>query len=330
MCRIEENDRINSANKGSYYVVGVDIGGTNTKFGIVNSEGVIMIQGSMSTTGYPVFGDYVEQVCLELEKMIGKCGLEGHIQAVGIGAPNANFHKGTIESAPNLEWKGVVPLAKTFSVRLGLPVRVSNDANAAALGEMLYGAARGMGNFIVLTLGTGVGGGVVANGNLVSGHDGLAGELGHVIIDNSPDARVCGCGRAGCLEAYCSASGIARTAGMMLANTDTPSLLRNIEAPLSAKDIFLAAEQDDKIAKDIFEYTGNILGKALANFIAILNPEAVIIFGGVSKAGEYLLEPVRRAIDDNVLPILKGKTQLLVSTLKDSDAAILGASAIAW
>ncbi|HZK03783.1 MAG TPA: ROK family protein [Bacteroidaceae bacterium] len=330
MCLIEENDRVNSVNNSSRYVIGIDIGGTNTKFGIVNSEGVIMVQGSMSTTGYPVFGDYVEQVCLELEKMIGKCGLEGHIQAVGIGAPNANFHEGTIESAPNLEWKGVVPLAKTFSVRLGLPVRVSNDANAAALGEMLYGTARGMGNFIVLTLGTGVGGGVVANGKLVSGHDGLAGELGHVIIDNSPDARVCGCGRAGCLEAYCSASGIARTADMMLAYTDTPSLLRNIEAPLSAEDIFLAAEQDDKIAKDIFEYTGNILGKALANFIAILNPEAIIIFGGVSKAGGYLLEPVRRAIDDNVLPILKGKTQLLVSTLKDSDAAILGASAIAW
>lgn len=330
MCLIEGNERITSVNKGSRYVVGIDIGGTNTKFGIVDSEGVIIIQSSMSTTGYPVFSDYVEQVCVELERMIGEHGLEGHIQAVGIGAPNANYHKGTIESAPNLIWKGVVPLAETFSARLGLPVRVTNDANAAALGEKIFGAARGMEDFIVITLGTGVGGGVVANGKLVCGHDGLAGELGHIIIDSCPDARLCGCGRKGCLEAYCSATGVEKTVRTMLARAKQPSLLQGKEGPVSAKDVFLAAEKGDRVAKEVFEYTGTILGKALANFVAFSSPEAIIIFGGLSKAGKHLLGPVKKALDINVLPIFKGKTKLLVSQLKDSDAAILGASAIAW
>ena len=225
------------------------------------------------------------------------------IRGIGVGAPNGNYYTGTIEFAPNLPWKGILPLAAMFEERLGIPTALTNDANAAAIGEMTYGAARGMKDFIMITLGTGVGSGIVINGQMVYGHDGFAGELGHVIARR--DGRVCGCGRA--------------------------SLLRNIPAEnITSKDVYDAAVQGDKLAQEIFEFTGNILGEALADAIAFSSPEAIVLFGGLAKSGDYIMKPIQKAIDDNILNIYKGKTKLLVSELKDSDAAVLGASALAW
>ena len=246
-----------------------------------------------------------------------------------MGAPNANYYTGQIEQAPNLPWKGTVPLARMLQERLTLPVTLTNDANAAALGEMTYGVARGMKDFIMITLGTGVGSGIVINGRLVYGHDGFAGELGHVIVRRG--GRLCGCGRRGCLETYCSATGIVRTVHEMLSSTDTPSLLRDIPLDkVTSKDIYDAAEQGDKLALEIFRFTGTVLGEAFADFIAFSSPEAIVLFGGLAKAGEYIMAPIREAMDANVMSIYKGKTRLLTSALKDSDAAVLGASALAW
>ena len=252
-----------------------------------------------------------------------------NIKGMGVGAPNGNYYNGTIEYAPNLPWKGIIPLAAKFEESLGIPTALTNDANAAAIGEMTYGAARGLRDFIMITLGTGVGSGIVINGQLVYGHDGFAGELGHVIAER--DGRVCGCGRKGCLEAYCSATGVARTAREFLVARSEPSLLRNIPAEnIQSKDVYDAAVKGDKLAKDIFDYTGMILGRAFADFIAFSSPEAIILFGGLAKSGDYIMEPIKKALDENVLPIFKGKTKLLMSQLKDADAAVLGASALGW
>ena len=231
---------------------------------------------------------------------------------------------------PNLPWKGVIPLAAMFEERLGIPTALTNDANAAGIGEMTYGAARGMKDFIMITLGTGVGSGIVINGQMVYGHDGFAGELGHTIIRRE-NGRLCGCGRHGCLETYCSATGVARSAREFLTKSTEPSLLRDIPAEnITSKDVYDAAVKGDKIAQDIFEFTGTILGEALADFIAFSSPEAIVLFGGLAKAGDYIFKPIQKAIDDNVLNIYKGKTKLLASELKDSDAAVLGASALGW
>ena len=236
----------------------------------------------------------------------------------------------SIEFAPNLPWKGVIPLAAMFEERLGIPTALTNDANAAGVGEMTYGAARGMKDFIMITLGTGVGSGIVINGQMVYGHDGFAGELGHTIIRRE-NGRLCGCGRHGCLETYCSATGVARSAREFLTKSTEPSLLRDIPAEsITSKDVYDAAVKGDKIAQDIFEFTGTILGEALADFIAFSSPEAIVLFGGLAKAGDYIFKPIQKAIDDNVLNIYKGKTKLLASELKDSDAAVLGASALGW
>ena len=236
----------------------------------------------------------------------------------------------TIEFAPNLPWKGVIPLAAMFEERLGIPTALTNDANAAGIGEMTYGAARGMKDFIMITLGTGVGSGIVINGQMVYGHDGFAGELGHTIIRRE-NGRLCGCGRHGCLETYCSATGVARSAREFLTKSTEPSLLRDIPAEnITSKDVYDAAVKGDKIAQDIFEFTGTILGEALADFIAFSSPEAIVLFGGLATAGDYIFKPIQKAIDDNVLNIYKGKTKLLASELKDSDAAVLGASALGW
>ena len=251
-------------------------------------------------------------------------------KGIGIGAPNGNYYSGTIEFAPNLPWKGVIPLAAMFEERLGIPTALTNDANAAGIGEMTYGAARGMKDFIMITLGTGVGSGIVINGQMVYGHDGFAGELGHTIIRRE-NGRLCGCGRHGCLETYCSATGVARTAREFLAARTDASLLRNIPAEnITSKDVYDAAVQGDKLAQEIFEFTGNILGEALADAIAFSSPEAIVLFGGLAKSGDYIMKPIQKSIDDNILNIYKGKTKLLVSELKDSDAAVLGASALAW
>lgn len=311
------------------YVVGIDIGGTNTVFGIVDARGTIVASSSIKTGAYAEIEEYVDAVCQNLLPLIVANGGVDKVKGIGIGAPNGNFYSGTIEFAPNLPWKGVIPLATMFEERLGIPTALTNDANAAAIGEMTYGAARGMKDFIMITLVTGVGSGIVINGQLVYGHDGFAGELGHVIIRR--DGRQCGCGRKGCLETYCSATGVTRSAREFLTSSTEPSLLRAIPAEnITSKDVYDAAVKGDKLALDIFEFTGQILGEAIADFIAFSSPEAIILFGGLAKSGEYIFKPIQKAIDENILTIYKGKTKLLMSELKDADAAVLGASALGW
>ena len=311
------------------YVVGMDIGGTNSVFGIVDARGNILCVDSIKTQAYKEFGDYVSAVAEKLLPMIQEVGGVNKIKGMGIGAPNGNYYTGNIEHSANLPWKGIVPLAEEFKKTIGVPITVTNDANAAAIGEMTYGAARGMKNFIEITLGTGVGSGIVVNGQLVYGHDGFAGELGHV-ISRRYNGRQCGCGRCGCLETYCSATGVARTAKEKIDCTDEPTLLRDIEGEITSKDVYDAAVRGDKVAQEVFAFTGAILGEALADFIAFSAPEAIVLFGGLTKAGDLIMKPTLEAMEANVLSIWKGKTKLLVSELKDSDAAVLGASALAW
>lgn len=311
------------------YVVGMDIGGTNTVFGIVDQDGNVVCQDSVKTKAYPIIEDYVNAIGEKLDVLIESVGGKDKINGMGVGAPNGNYYTGNIEFAPNLSWKGIVPLAKLFGERVGVPCKLTNDANAAAIGEMTYGAAKGMKHFIMITLGTGVGSGIVIDGKLVYGHDGFAGELGHVIA--VPDGRLCGCGRKGCLETYCSATGIVRTAKEVLTSSYDPSMLRNIpESELTSKDIFDCAMAGDAIAKDIFQKTGELLGKSLANFTAFSSPEAFIIFGGLAKAGDLIFKPVKEAMEENMLAVFKNKVKVLPSQLKDADAAVLGASALGW
>jgi len=312
------------------YVIGMDLGGTNSVCGIVDARGNILCTDSVKTQQYPNIEDYIQAVCNILMPMIEKVGGIEKIKGFGIGAPNGNYYNGTIEHAPNLPWKGIVPMANMFKTKLGIPVALTNDANAAAIGEMTYGAARGMKNFIVITLGTGVGSGIVINGQLVYGCDGFAGELGHVIMRRE-DGRLCGCGRKGCLETYCSATGVARTAREILTKDSTPSLLRDLNPEeITSKDVYDAAVKGDAIALKIFDFTGKILGEALADFTAFSSPEAFIFFGGLTKSGEYIMDPIKDSYNENVMPIFKGKAKMLVSELKDSDAAVLGASALGW
>ncbi len=311
-------------------VIGIDIGGTGTKIGIVDARGKILARDeSISTNAYPTFEEYINAINEVIGRLIRITDSEGKIRGIGVGAPDNNFYTGNIEHAFNLPWKGVLPLAQMLSECSGIPVRVTNDANAAAIGEMTYGTAKGMKNFIVITLGTGVGSGIVINGELVYGSDGFAGELGHVTMVRGEEGRLCGCGRKGCLEAYCSATGVVRTAKEMLETLDTPSLLRDIKA-ITSRDVYEAALKGDKIALDVFEYTGKMLGEAIADFVAFSSPEAIILFGGLSRAGNLLLAPLQRSLDRSVLHTFKGKTKIIISQLPDSDAAILGASALAW
>ena len=314
------------------YVIGLDLGGTNSVFGIVDSRGEIKATTAIKTGGYDSAEDYVEACVNALQPIIEQVGGIETIKAMGIGAPNGNYYNGTIEFAPNLPWAhtSVVPLAKMFSDKLGVPVALTNDANAAAIGEMVYGVARGMKNFIVITLGTGVGSGIVVNGQLLYGSDGFAGELGHVIMRRE-NGRPCGCGRKGCLEAYCSATGVARTARELLATTDRPSLLRELNPEeITSLDVSIAAGKGDELANEIYEFTGKMLGEACADFAAFSSPEAFIFFGGMTKAGELIMKPIREAYDKQVLKIFKGKAQFLVSGLDGASAAVLGASAVGW
>ncbi len=313
------------------YVIGVDLGGTNTVFGIVNQRGEVMCFDSIRTQEYLTAEAFVEAGVACLQPLLQQVGGIENVKAMGIGAPNANFYSGAIEHAPNLPWKGIVPLADMFSKALGIPVAMTNDANAAAMGEMIYGVARGMKNFIVITLGTGVGSGIVINGQMVYGHDGFAGELGHVTMVRGKEGRTCGCGRTGCLEAYCSATGVARTAREILANTDRPSLLREMEADkITSFDVSIAAGKGDAVAKEIFDFTGKMLGEACADFAAFSSPEAFIFFGGLTKAGDLIMKPIEEAYNAHVMPIFKGKAKFLVSGLMNSNAAVLGASALGW
>lgn len=322
---------MNSQQNLKPYVIGLDLGGTNSVFGIVDSRGEIKATTAIRTQGYAGVDEYVDAAVDALQVIIEQVGGIEQIKAMGIGAPNGNYYNGTIEFAPNLSWgrDGIVPLADMFSKRLNIPVALTNDANAAAIGEMTYGVARGMKNFIVITLGTGVGSGIVVNGQLVYGSDGFAGELGHTIIRK--DGRPCGCGRKGCLECYCSATGVARTAREMLDTTDEPSLLRELNRDeITSLDVSIAAGKGDALAKHIYEFTGEILGEACSDFTAFSSPEAFIFFGGLTKAGDLLMDPIKRAYDKHVLKIFKGKAKFLVSGLDGSSAAVLGASAIGW
>jgi glucokinase len=313
------------------YVIGIDMGGTNTVFGVVDARGTILYSGSIKTGKHADVNDYVDELSQGVKIVINQAGGFRKIKGIGIGAPNGNYFSGCIEKAANLPWKGRIPLAQLISEKLNdIPVTLTNDANAAAIGEMTYGAARGMKDFIMITLGTGVGSGIVIGGNLVYGHDGFAGELGHVIVRRH-NGRMCGCGRQGCLETYTSATGIARTAREYLEIRTENSLLRNLDPDeITSKDIYDAAMMNDKIALDIFEATGHMLGEAFADFIAFSSPEAIILFGGLSKAGKLISDPIQEAMDKNVLSVFAGKTRILFSQLKEADAAILGASALGW
>ena len=317
-------------NNEKQYVIGLDMGGTNSVFGIVDQRGTIIAQTSIKTKAYPVIHDYVAAGVEALKPSLEMIGGIENVRGMGIGAPNGNFYNGTIEYAANLLWGGVVPIAELFSRALGgIPVRVTNDANAAAMGEMAYGAAKGMKNWIMITLGTGVGSGIVVDGKIVYGSDGFAGELGHVIAERN--GRQCGCGRKGCLETYCSATGVSRTAREFLQKYDDPSPLRDLDPEtITSYDVYLAAEKGDKIALEIFEFTGEMLGRACADFACFNSPEAFIFFGGLTKAGHYIMDPIKRAYDENVLANYKGKAQIVFSALKGSEAAVLGASALGW
>lgn len=315
------------------YVIGLDLGGTNSVFGIVDARGDIKATTAIKTGGYEKVEDYVKASVEALQPIIEQVGGIEKIKAMGIGAPNGNYYKGTIEFAPNLPWAhdGIVPLGQMFSDALGIPVALTNDANAAAIGEMVYGVARGMKNFIVITLGTGVGSGIVVNGQLLYGHDGFAGELGHVTMVRGAEGRMCGCGRTGCLEAYCSATGVARTARELLSTTERPSLLREMNPEeITSLDVSIAAGKGDELAKEIYEFTGRMLGQACADFAAFSSPEAFIFFGGMVKAGDLIMEPIKRSYNEHVLNIFRNKAQFLVSGLDGASAAVLGASAIGW
>ena len=308
------------------YSIGIDIGGTNSVMGIVDKMGNIVFETSISTHDFDDVREFVATCYATLSEEIHRIGID-QFKGIGIGAPNGNYYHGTIEFAPNLRWKGIVPLADLFSTQFNMEATVTNDANAAAIGEMMHGAAKGMNDFIMVTLGTGVGSGFVANGKMIYGHDGFAGELGHVIVER--DGRLCGCGRKGCLETYASATGIVRTAHELLARDETPSGLRQLEK-IESRDIFLAAEQGDPLALEAFEFTGTILGTCLANAVAITSPEAIILFGGLAQAGRFIFEPTQRAMEANLLAIYKNKIKLLPSELRESDAAILGTASLAW
>ena len=314
------------------YVIGLDLGGTNSVFGIVDAKGEIKATTAIKTLGFDSAEAYVAAAVAAMQPIIEEVGGIDNIKAMGIGAPNGNYYRGTIEYAPNLPWahNGIVPLADMFSQALGIPVALTNDANAAAIGEMIYGVARGMKNFIMITLGTGVGSGIVIDGKLVYGCDGFAGELGHVIM-RTENGRSCGCGRKGCLEAYCSATGVARTARELLATTDRPSLLREMNPDdITSLDVSIAAGKGDELALEIYKFTGNLLGEACANFAAFSSPEAFIFFGGLTKAGELIMKPIRDGFKENVLPLFRDKAQFLVSGLDGASAAVLGASAVGW
>ena len=311
------------------YAIGIDIGGTNTVFGIVDTHGKVVSKSSVQTSQYPTPELIIDDIKKKLDPLIEDVGGISNIKGIGIGAPNGNHYTGNIEYAPNLQWKGIIPLSKLMSDKFGIPAVITNDANAAAIGEMIYGAARGMKNFIMITLGTGVGSGIVIDGRLVYGHDGFAGELGHVC--SVRDGRSCGCGRLGCLEAYASANGVARTAKEILENQTVDSLLRNIPIEsITSKDVFDAASKGDVVALEIFEFTGKILGEAIADFVAFSAPEAIILFGGLTKSGDYIMKPIVDHMEKNLLKIWQGKIKVLFSDLNEADAAVLGASALVW
>ena len=315
----------------SNYAIGIDIGGTTTKFGVVDRNGHILEQDRMPSNEHEDVEEFISHLVQKLDPMIERAGGKAQFAGIGIGAPNGNYYTGTIEYAPNLKWKGIIPIAKMFAEKTGLKTQLTNDANAAAVGEMMYGCARGLKHFIVITLGTGVGSGIVIDGKILLGHDGFAGELGHTIIRH--DGRMHkGTGMKGSLEAYASATGVRETALELLTQyPEQESLLRDYSInELTSQSVYECAMKGDRIANEIFDFTGQILGEALANFVMFSSPEAVILFGGLTKAGDLIMNPTRRAMEENLLQIFRNKVKLLFSELKEADAAILGASALVW
>lgn len=313
------------------YVLGLDMGGTNSVLGIVDARGHVIARTSIKTQDYKDIKKYVDALYNAAIQIIEPVGGLEMFRGIGAGAPNGNYYTGNIEHAPNLPWKGIVPFSELMAEKFGMPCTITNDANAAAMGEMTYGAAKGMKNFIMITLGTGVGSGIVIDGKVVYGHDGFAGELGHTVAIRGENARLCGCGGRGHLEAYASATGVARTAKEILTTTKKKSLLRDLDIDnITSKDVYDAAEKGDEIAKEIFDFTGTILGQKLADFIAFSAPEAIIMFGGLTKSGHWILDPVVKAMNENVMGIWKNKVKVMFSDLKEADAAVLGASALAW
>lgn len=310
--------------------IGIDIGGTGTKFGIVDRDGNVLFSGEISTKKHAEVSTFIDELYTALATLIEKAGGIGRMKGIGVGAPNGNYYTGTIEYAPNLPWKGIIPLAKLIEGKFKLPVTLTNDANAAAIGEMMYGAAKGMKDFIMITLGTGVGSGIVANGQLIYGHDGFAGELGHTII--IPDGRMHpGTGKKGSLESYASATGVRNTTLEFLENTDVKSSLRDVpKAELDSKKVYEAAITGDELARHVYEFTGRILGLALANAVMFSSPEAIVLFGGLTKAGDLILKPTKEHMESNLIQVFQNKVKILISHLKESDAAILGASALVW
>jgi glucokinase len=310
--------------------IGIDIGGTGTKFGIVDRNGNVLFSNEISTRGHEQVESFIDALHDSLQPLIEKAGGPGRMRGIGLGAPNGNYYTGTVEYAPNLPWKGIIPLAKLIQNKFQLPTILTNDANAAAIGEMMYGAAKGMKDFIMITLGTGVGSGIVANGQLILGHDGFAGELGHTII--IPDGRRHeGTGKYGSLESYASATGVTYTALEMLQKSKEKSILRNTpKEKIDSKAVYEAAIAGDKLALEVFAYTGKILGMALANFVMFSSPEAIVLFGGLTKAGDLILKPTREHMEANLIQVFQNKVKFLISHLKESDAAILGASALVW
>ena len=312
------------------YVLGLDMGGTNSVLGVVDARGHVLARTSIKTQAFPDINDYVNALYDEAIKIVDSVGGMDLIRGIGAGVPNGNYYTGYIQDAMNLPWQ-TVPFAQLMSEKFGIPCKITNDANAAAMGEMTYGAARGMKNFIMITLGTGVGSGIVIDGKVVYGHDGFAGELGHTCAVRGEEGRQCNCGKKGCLEAYASATGVARTAKEIISSTTKDTVLRKLDIDaITSKDVYDAAEQGDEVAKEIFDFTGTILGQQLADFIAFSAPEAIVLFGGLTKSGHWIKDPVEKAMNENVLPLWRNKVQVLFSDLKEADAAVLGASALAW
>jgi len=310
-------------------VLGIDIGGTFTKYGFIDKDGKSLLESSIETTGHNEIEKYLTTLANACKKSFSSLGSDFNLVGVGIGAPNGNYYNGTIEYAPNLDWKDVVPFVDLFKKHFHLPMALTNDANAAAIGEMMYGGAKELKNFVVITLGTGLGSGIVVNGEVVYGHDGFAGEAGHVLVYEN--GRMCGCGKRGCLETYASASGIRRTVFELLCDETTPSVLRDASYNnLTAKMISKAAKEGDPIAIMAFEFTGKILGMKLADTVAHTSPEVIFLFGGLTNAGEILFKPTKEHFEYNLLKIYRNKIKILPSGLQETNAAVLGASALAW
>lgn len=309
--------------------IGIDIGGTNISYGVVNEEGIVKLKESFPIEDFTDVNIFVDYLSERINHSLAGFSTDFQLMGVGIGAPNGNYYTGSIEYAPNLAWKGKIPLADILSKKTNLPVKLTNDANAAAMGEMIYGSAKELKDFLMVTLGTGLGSGFVANGKMILGHDGFAGELGHSIFD--PNGRLCNCGRKGCLETYASAPGIVRTVKELLSKSEEPSILKQVTLEeISSEMIYKAALERDPIAKKAFDYTGYVLGIVLANAVTITSPEVIFLFGGLANAGDLIFKPTKKYMEEYLLNIFKNKIAIKASALPENDAAILGAAALVW